>query len=137
MFLSEPAFQPAYADEWVARPGGVCEEHLNNAVVATCSAGSFNELGQVTLLVNSQTIHSISLTANIGDQINSSTSATVDPFIQISPSFADASQFSIVVSPGINNIALSTPEPSGVGMVALGLAGLAVFARRKSILKIR
>lgn len=54
-------------------------------------------------------------------------SASADPFIFIDPSFAGASNYSIVVSPGVGNgVPTTTPEPgtlalAGATLIAMGL----------------
>jgi hypothetical protein len=63
---------------------------------------------------------------------SSSASAQVDPYIFIDPSFADASQYSIEVSPGIGNSPPALPEPSTFVLLGTGILGLAEAARRKS-----
>jgi hypothetical protein len=125
---------PELLDNWVASTDGECSHLIDDVpVAATCPSSTFQEVGHAALSVDSNTVYTIELNANLSSQINSSASAFADPFIQIDPAFADASQFSVIVSPGIDNVALSTPEPGGAGMLALGLAGLAVLARRKSL----
>lgn len=48
-------------------------------------------------------------------------SASIDPTITINPSFTQASQFSVVASPGV----FTTPEPPSVALFAIGLLALA------------
>jgi len=58
-------------------------------------------------------------------------SALIDPTIQIDPSFAQASQFSVVANPGVFAPAPNTaPEPGGIGLMVAGLAAAALFVRR-------
>jgi hypothetical protein len=52
--------------------------------------------------------------------------AFLDPYFYIDPTFANASDYSIIVSPGVGNFA--APEPSTWTMVLLGIASLG-FAR--------
>lgn len=61
--------------------------------------------------------------------------AEVDPYIFIDPSFADASLYSIEVSPGVGNSPPTSPipEPSTLALLGTGVLGLAGAARRKSI----
>ena len=60
-------------------------------------------------------------------------SSGLDPFISIDPSFADASQFSIALSPGVGNGDMSpVPLPSSTWLLVSGLAGLGLFRRRRA-----
>lgn len=55
----------------------------------------------------------------------SSYSASVDPMVEIDPNFAQANQFSLVVSPS------PTPEPGSLVMFGSGVLGLAAMVRRR------
>ena len=60
--------------------------------------------------------------------------ASADPYIYIDPSFANASNYSIVVSQGIGNSPASpsaTPEPVSFALAGIGLIGVALIRRRK------
>jgi len=54
--------------------------------------------------------------------------ATVDPYISIDPSFLNASDYSIEVSPGVANTAL--PEPTSLGLLVVGLGSLTLRRNR-------
>ena len=61
-----------------------------------------------------------------------SASAYADPYLVIDPSTPNASQYSIIVSPGVGNVPLgSTPEPSSLMLLGSGVAGLAGLMRRR------
>jgi hypothetical protein len=55
-----------------------------------------------------------------------SASAFADPFIFVDPGVAGASQYSIVLSPGVaNGLPASVPEPAEWALVATGILALA------------
>jgi hypothetical protein len=56
-----------------------------------------------------------------------SASASIDPYLFVDPSFPNASQYQIVVSPGVANLPL--PEPTAAVLVA---AGASAALRRRS-----
>ncbi|MGA3188664.1 MAG: hypothetical protein ABSF22_16280 [Bryobacteraceae bacterium] len=56
-------------------------------------------------------------------------SASADPLIEINPSFANASDYSILLSPGVGNATNSTPEPGT--LILIGCCGpFLLLARR-------
>jgi hypothetical protein len=55
-------------------------------------------------------------------------SAALDPTVEINPSFADASEFSLVFSPNV-----SVPEPSALTLGSLGLLGMLGLKGRTGI----
>ncbi len=58
-------------------------------------------------------------------------SSGLDPFISVDPSFADASQFSIALSPGVGNgNAAPVPLPASTWLMLSGLASLGLLRRR-------
>jgi hypothetical protein len=62
----------------------------------------------------------------------SSLSAWADPYIFIDPTFAGGDQFSLLISDGVGNTALSAvPEPSTWAMMILGFAGIGFMAYRR------
>jgi hypothetical protein len=59
--------------------------------------------------------------------------ASADPYIFISPTFQNAGEYSIEVSPNIGNVpASAVPEPSTWAMMLLGFAGLGWAAYRRA-----
>jgi len=60
----------------------------------------------------------LNVAAGSGDSINPEFgTASADPIIFIDPSFAGASQYSVIVSDGVGNGVGSVPEPGTVGLV--------------------
>ena len=95
-------------------------------------AGSFTQ----SLSLSANTLFKIELGAVAnpnGAPGVSNANAAADPFIQIDPSFAAANpSVSVVVSPGISNVPVSTtPEPSALSLMVLSL-GITWFAQRRS-----
>ncbi len=65
-----------------------------------------------------------------------SASAHVDPYFAIDPSFADASQYALYFSPGIDNVPISpTPLPAALpmfGAALLAVGGIAWRPQRRT-----
>lgn len=96
-------------------------------------AGSGCSLGSQVLLNESTTYYATpgtSVPINIridGSAFNGTWAATVDPSLQIDPSFQYAADFTLEVSPG----AQSLPEPSSSLLLGAGLVAIAGILRRK------
>jgi hypothetical protein len=61
-----------------------------------------------------------------------SSSASADDFISIDPSFPGASNYSIVVSPGVGNtIPTATPEPGSLWLGAIGMGAMVAVRRSR------
>jgi hypothetical protein len=74
----------------------------------------------------------------IGATVNGPSSAFADPFIEVDPSFANASDLQVIVSAGIGNSQDSpsaTPEPVSFALAGIGLVGVALIRRRKAGMK--
>jgi hypothetical protein len=128
---------PSFSDEFsVANSGYPCEERVNDVVVGTVSCSGFAETGQTELSLMSNTIYSIGLNADILFVTDANVSASVDPYIQIDPSFSDAGLFTVEVSPGIGNSPLTTtPEPSSVVLTSTLLLALAFAVRKRGVVR--
>jgi hypothetical protein len=79
-------------------------------------------------------VYELALGATAGVGVQGTATASVDPSIIIDPTFPDASEYSILVDPGLGNPGTGntspTPEPSAVGSLVIIFAGIA-FARLK------
>lgn len=94
------------------------------------SSGFIYSSGTLNLVPNF--IYTVSMEADADAATASgaqSASAFIDPFFFIIPGFPDAGQYSIITSPGIDNIS-AVPEPSSWMMLLTGLAGLGFFMYR-------
>lgn len=58
--------------------------------------------------------------------------ATIDPSFTIDPTFADADDYEIIYSPGLLS-APAAPEPATWVSFGIGLAGLGLLRRRRSL----
>jgi hypothetical protein len=72
------------------------------------------------------------MTADVaaGGDIDSA-STYIDPMFSIDPDFANASDYQLVFSDGIQNDVSSTPIPAALPLFASGLGALGVFGRRR------
>ncbi len=59
--------------------------------------------------------------------------ASVDPFIQVDPSFPNASQYTIQFSDGVGNGIQPVDEPGSFAILGIGLPALLAFARRRRL----
>jgi hypothetical protein len=68
----------------------------------------------------------------IGGSATGPSTAFADPFIEVDPNFANASDYSIVVSQGIGNTPVSaTPEPSSLVLASVALGCVALLRQKK------
>jgi hypothetical protein len=116
------------ADVLVFRPGvhndanaNVCSFHP-----VACGQPDFFD-GNLSLTMTPGTtekIHMQLTTANGG-------SASIDPFIFVDPSFANAGLYTITLSPGVGNGVAGVPEPATWAMLIGGLALTGAMVRRR------
>jgi hypothetical protein len=109
--------------------------------IASPTQGLWNISGYYNLAVGQ--IYTVTLAVSVeasvgctdGSLCIADSTATVDPMIYIDPSFASASDYTIVFSDGINvgSIPGAVPEPSTWAMMLLGFAGLGFAFRRSPI----
>jgi hypothetical protein len=94
--------------------------------------------GSIAVSVQSGSVNSLGLEVISGDVSSEgaeNSSASADPLIVVDPSFANASEYSIVLSPGVANaVGSAAPEP-GSGFLVIGALG--VLAGRKRIARRR
>jgi hypothetical protein len=70
--------------------------------------------------------------ANTGAKAGNNASAYLDPYIYIDQSFANASEYSIILSPWVGNSPSVVPEPTTWTMMLIGLAGLGYGTFRRT-----
>jgi hypothetical protein len=104
----------------------------------SCGTTDSSFLGILSTRARSGEVGELDLQVSVGSgpSLNSGfASASADPFIYVDPSFSAASQYSILVSPGVGNgiASASVPEPGSAGLLALP-AGLLLWiaARRRT-----
>ena len=115
----------------------------NNNQDSACAGGDTTRFCTPTsfagmIVYNAFSVHgagsfTVDLTADAWvDSRGGSASATLDPFIQIDPSFLAANPgYSLSFSAGVTNQPSSTPEPSTLLLLGTGLAGLTGLRRRR------
>jgi hypothetical protein len=123
----------------------VVTTNFSNPEAEVCAGTSCTDEGDfggtLSVLAESGQFNTIHLTAGSEEAFSEggTAGASADPLITIDPSFADAAEYSIVVSPGVANAlppAMAVPEPSTWAMMLLGFAGVGFAgyrANRKSL----
>jgi hypothetical protein len=106
--------------------------HTLNGVTTPITANSFNATDSVNLTANAVYGVGLQMTLLLTGGIGTA-SVYVDPLIQIAPGFANASQYSIELSPGIGNSVAAIPEPSTYALMLAGLGVLGIVARRRKV----
>jgi hypothetical protein len=96
-----------------------------------CAAASFS--GTISAAATSGTVDNLTLLVEAGaalpnDGVTKAT-ASADPLIYVDPTFVGAASYEILVSPGIGNAAVATPEPSALLLIFV-LSPLVLLARR-------
>ena len=114
---------------------------FGNSFVAVCtneSCGSTNSSfsGILSTRAKSGEVGELDLqvSAGSGGLDSGFANASADPFIYVDPSFSAASEYSILVSPGVGNgiSAASVPEPGSAGLLALSAALLWIAVRKRT-----
>jgi hypothetical protein len=90
----------------------------------TCGTSATQFSGTISWLASSGAIGdyiSVQAVAAVGDSLTAqSSTAFADPFLFIDPAFANAAQYSIVLSPGVGNgLPATVPEPATLGLTSL------------------
>ena len=97
----------------------------------TCGTAATQFSGTISWRASSGAIGdyiSVQAVAAVGDSLTAqSSTAFADPFLSIDPTFADAAQYSIVLSPGVGNGIRAVPEPATLGVVSLSASVLLVL----------
>jgi hypothetical protein len=105
-----------------------------DAASIPCASSSFS--GTISAAAASGTVDTLILEVGAGaflyndgtTILPSSASASADPFIYVDPSFAGAANYQILVSPGIGNTPVATPEPGTLFLIFV-LSPLLFLAR--------
>lgn len=115
---------PFTVEEIVCNPQ-VCDE-TEFSDTLTIQARSGANLDSVTLYALAQ--------APATRLSNESARAFADPFIYVDPAFANASLYSIVVSPGVANVPLTpVPEPAAGVLLSIGTVAIGLLRRRSRL----
>jgi hypothetical protein len=126
-------FTTAYA--YFETPGGqlyACS--ASGSAVGTCGTLPSSNSGSIDYSVSSNTLYDVQVIASGSSGLGSGTwSASVDPQVEINPSFADANDFTLEFSPGAPSAI--TPEPSSTLMLGTGLLALLGTANYKKLVK--
>jgi hypothetical protein len=84
------------------------------------------------LTLNANTLYVVFETIEISiQQTTASDFASIDPVFTIDPSFAYASDYQLIFSPGILNAEATTPLPATLPLFAGGLGVMGLIARRR------
>jgi hypothetical protein len=82
--------------------------------------------------VNVGSIYYLNIFVEAGARYTSA-DAFLDPYIYVDPTFPNADQYSILLSPGIgNSLTAPVPEPSTWAMLLLGFSGISLFGYRRT-----
>jgi len=132
------------SDEWATTVGhfsdgsgtASCFENQLSGITSFSGCTTYNSMKTVTINISPNTLYRVVLADNITDG-NTLVTDIVDPFFQIDPGFSGAPNYSIVLSNGVGNSPIATPEPSGVHLVGIGivLGLLNLLSRSKSFSK--
>jgi hypothetical protein len=116
---------------------GFAEFNFGNAPeVMVCTDGScpnsqFSGTVSLTATVDQAVLVHLFIGAEFGFSSGGSVFASADPFIFVDPSFANASDYSIIVSDGVANAASATPLPAALPLFATGLGALGLLGWRR------
>lgn len=123
---------PSFSDSYLVEYQGFGEYgvHTLNGVSTPITDDSFNATDSAELTAN--TVYGVALQMYVDINGKGSASAYVDPLIQIAPGFANASEYSIELSPGIGNSAVAAvPSPPTYMLMLVGLGALFIVPRRR------
>jgi len=116
-----------YVEEYFGSPNA-CAFYSAQLGVSCLPTGNFS----ISASITSNSVFVVSLAAG-ADGMNEF--SMIDPTITIDPSFADASEFTLVSNPGVftPTTPITAPEPTPAGLLALSLAALAFGGRKRMV----
>lgn len=88
------------------------------------------------ILLESNKIYTITLTSFASSSTNSSSISYSDPYIEIDSSKIDSDQYTLIFSPGVNNIKSinsPVPEPTSMLLFSTGIVSLAAIGRKRRV----
>jgi len=106
--------------------GGIVSQAACTHVAVCHSPADFS--GNITTVAVEGQLNALELETEAGVDFSLSAEsafASADPMIEVDPSFPDASEYSIVLSPGVANSVSSVPEPSTGWLFAAGFLAMA------------
>ncbi len=127
----------------ILSPGGI--GYVGGGIRELCTigcAGSGGDANELEGTLNVSTFAGTQYTVNIYAEVfatalgqSTFASASVDPYIYIDPSFADAAKYSVAVSEGVANVypaLAAVPEPASWAMMIAGLGLAGGMLRRRA-----
>lgn len=131
-----PAISDGYAFSEIVVSTGLAGANETICSVGCCAGtGETSFSGVLDATAASGTIDTVHLEVEASSQslpgLGITSSASADPYIYVDPSFAGASNYSILVSPGVGNAlpsSTATPEPGSLWLVPIAMG--AILAER-------
>ena len=119
--------------------GGFASITINgNQVAVACTnicGSDISFTGPISLTAYSGEAEYIDLYVQVDGQAGRAGTAyaSIDPYIHVDPSFAQADDYAVIVSPGIGNspAGAGVPEPTTWAMILIGFGGLGGILRRR------
>jgi hypothetical protein len=97
----------------------------------TCTSNQFSGTLAVNAFSGQAVEVFLTISAEEGYSYGGSAFASADPYIFVNPSFADAADYSIIVSDDVGNSLATTPLPTALPLLATGLGALGLLRWRR------